>query len=85
MLLEESDDEHLKALTRRYLPYFEKVEKFCKNMRVPPTVTDRETILSGMKRALTLRDRYTVLFYLRDRGLYENYCERACDALLTRL
>ena len=85
MLLEESDDEHLKALTRRYLPYFEKVEKFCKDMRVPPTVTDRETILSGMKRALTLRDRYTVLFYLRNRGLYENYCERACDALLMRL
>ena len=85
MLLEESDDEHLNALTRRYLPYFEKVEKFCKDMRVPSTVTDRETILSGMKRALTLRDRYTVLFYLRDRGLYESYCERACDALLMRL
>ena len=85
MLSEESNDEHLKELAGRYMPYFEKVEKFCKDMHVPPTVTDRETMLSGMKRALTLRDRYTVLFYLRDRGLYESYCERACEELLKRL
>ncbi len=81
----ECGDEHLKKLADRYKPYFEKVERFCIDHRVPPVVTDRETVLSGMKRALTLRDRYTILFYLRDRGLYEDYCTYACDTLLSRL
>ena len=81
----ECGDEHLKKLADRYKPYFEKVERFCIDHLVPPAVTDRETMLSGIKRALTLRDRYTILFYLRDRGLYENYCEYACDTLLSRL
>ena len=81
----ECGDEHLKKLADRYKPYFEKVERFCIDHRVPPAVTDREAMLSGIKRALTLRDRYTILFYLRDRGLYESYCEYACDTLLSRL
>ena len=81
----ECGDEHLKKLADRYKPYFEKVERFCIDHCVPPAVTDREAMLSGIKRALTLRDRYTILFYLRDRGLYESYCEYACDTLLSRL
>ena len=51
-------------------------------MKVPPTVTDRETILAGIKRGLILRDRYTVLFYLRDIGKFDEYAERATDELL---
>ena len=47
-----------------------------------PTVTDRETILAGIKRGLILRDRYTVLFYLRDIGKFDEYAERATDELL---
>lgn len=85
MLLEESDDGHIKALIRRYLPYFDRVEDFCRAMKVPPTVTDREAILAGVRRALPLRDRYTVLFYLRDRGLFEDYAVRATDRLLASL
>jgi hypothetical protein len=51
-------------------------------MNVPPTVTDREVIVSGIKRALIMRDRYTILFYLRDQGKFEEYAERAADKLL---
>lgn len=82
MLLEETDDAHLKSLIKKYLPYFDAVEEFCTKMKMPPTVTDREVIISGIKRALIMRDRYTILFYLRDIGKFEEYAERATDKLL---
>ena len=82
MLLEETKDEHLKELITKYIPYFDAVEEFCVKLQVPPTVTDRETILAGIKRALIMRDRYTILFYLRDIGKFEEYAERATDKLL---
>ena len=82
MLLEETEDEHLKELINKYIPYFDAVEEFCVKMKMPPTVTDRETILAGIKRALPMRDRYTILFYLRDMGKFDEYAERATDKLL---
>lgn len=82
MLYRETDDLHVKGLIEKYLPYFEAVEEFCKNMKVPPVVTSREMILAGIKRALVMRDRYTILFYLRDKGMLDDYAERAADALL---
>ena len=85
MLLEETNDEHLKELITKYIPYFDAVEEFCKKMNVPPTVTDRETIIAGIKRAIGMRDRYTILFYLRDMGKFEEYAERATDKLLESL
>ncbi len=85
MLLEETDDAHLKALITRYLPYFDAVEEFCVKMNVPPTITDREEIIHGIRQALVMRDRYTILFYLRDHGLFDDYAARATDILLERL
>lgn len=82
MLLEETTDSHLKALIEKYIPYFDAVEEFCVKMKMPPTVCDRETIISGIKRALTMRDRYTILFYLRDMGKFDEYAEKAADKLL---
>ena len=82
MLREETDDEHLKELIDKYIPYFDAVEEFCVKMNVPPTVTDREVIVSGIKRALIMRDRYTILFYLRDQGKFDEYAEKATDKLL---
>ena len=85
MLYKETTDEHLKELIAKYIPYFDAVEEFCKKMNVPPTVTDRETIIAGIKRAIGMRDRYTILFYLRDIGKFEEYAERATDKLLESL
>ena len=82
MLLEETEDEHLKELIGKYIPYFDAVEEFCVKMEVPPTVTDRDVVVNGIKRALIMRDRYTILFYLRDQGKFEEYAERAADKLL---
>lgn len=85
MLLEETQDAHLKELIEKYIPYFDAVEEFCVKMQVPPTVTDRDAIVTGIKRALIMRDRYTILFYLRDMGKFEEYAERAADQLVALL
>ena len=85
MLLAETEDEHLKKLILKYIPYFDAVEEFCTKMKVPPTVTDRETIVAGIKRALGMRDRYTLLFYLRDMGKFDEYAEKSADAFLKLL
>ncbi len=85
MLYAETKDVHLRALIEKYIPYFDAVEEFCVKMKMPPTVTDRETILAGLHRSLILRDRYTVLFYLRDQGLFDAYAERATDRLMELL
>ena len=82
MLRDETEDEHLKELIDKYIPYFDAVEEFCVKMEVPPTVTDRKIILDGIHRALIMRDRYTILFYLRDCGKFDEYAERATDKLL---
>ena len=82
MLREDTDDEHVKELIDKYIPYFDAVEEFCVKMNVPPTVTDRDIIVNGIKRALVMRDRYTILFYLRDHGKFEEYAEKAADKLL---
>lgn len=83
MLYEETDDVRVKSLIERYIPYFDAVEEFCTKMKMPPTVTDREVIINGVKRALNMRDRYTILFYLRDINKLDEYTERAADKLLS--
>lgn len=82
LLHRETEDMHLKALIEPYLPYFDAVDKFCAEMQVPEVTNDYDTVMRGIKRALTLRDRYTILFYLRDKGLLERYAEHATKALL---
>lgn len=77
LLYSETNDEHLKTMIEKYLPYFDEVSKFCEIMKVPVVTNDYDTVLRGIKRALTLRDRYTILFYLRDRGDFERYAEYA--------
>lgn len=85
MLYNETGDMHLKGLIEKYIPYFDAVEEFCVKMQVPPTVTDRKVILDGIHRALIMRDRYTLLFYLRDQGKFDEYAEKATDKLLELL
>jgi len=72
-LYRETEDAHLRELIGRYIPYLDAVEKFCRETQMPMVVTTEEEILRGIRRALGLRDRYTVLFYLRDHGLFEEY------------
>lgn len=82
LLYKESSDEKLKKLIEKYIPYFNSVEKFCKDMNMPYVVKDEETIVKGLKKALILRDRYTVLFYLRDNGIFDEYVEKSAKELI---
>ena len=70
-MVQADNPDRIKELIDKYIPYFDAVEEFCVKMNVPPTVTDRQVILDGIKRALVMRDRYTILFYLRDCGKFE--------------
>lgn len=85
LLYKRTDDKHLKSLIEKYIPYFDAMEEFCKKMNVPPTVIDRDVIIEGIYRALKMRDRYTILFYLRDIGELDWYVEQATDELLKTL
>lgn len=78
----ETKDNRLKTLIEKYLPYFDKVEQFCNEMHMPTVTLDYDTIIRAMNRALTLRDRYTVLFYLRDRGEYDRYADYAAKKFI---
>jgi len=54
-------------------------------MKVPSVVTEKEKILTGIQKGLILRDRYTVLFYLRDKGWFDRYAQYATDKMLEKL
>lgn len=81
LLYKETKDSHLKELIEKYFEYFDGVEEFCDKMDMPMATVDSDKILRGIKRALTLRDRYTILFYLRDQGEFDRYAEYALHCL----
>lgn len=81
LLYNETNDRHLKELIEKYFEYFDGVEEFCDKLHMPMATVDSDKILRGIKRALTLRDRYTILFYLRDRGTFDRYAEYALRCL----
>ena len=84
LIYENTDDEHIKELIEKYLGYFEEVETFCKRMNVPMVINDAAKMEKSIFRALAMRDRYTILFYLSDRGLLDEYSKRAIERLLNK-
>ncbi len=82
LVYNDTQDEKIKALIEKYIPYFDNVEKFCVDMEVPLVVTDKDTMIAGFKRAVTMRDRYTILFYLRDRGILDEYIEKTVEEFI---
>ena len=85
LLYSETEDGHLRSLIEGYLPSFEAVERFARDMEMPVPVTDYDRIVGAIMKAVTMRDRYTVLFYLRDRGELERYARESARAFIERL
>lgn len=85
LLYAETGDPHIKMLIKKYLPYFDMFEKFCIEMRMPSPVTDYDRMKSSIIKALTLRDRYTILFYLNDRNVLEKYAEKSAEILCQKI
>ena len=50
-----------------------------KKVKIPFTVKNKETFVEGVLRGRTFRVRYTLLQYLYDRGLLEEYADWAFD------
>ncbi|MBQ4543349.1 MAG: sn-glycerol-1-phosphate dehydrogenase [Clostridia bacterium] len=85
MLMEETEDQHLKNLISKYTGYFEAVEKFCVEMKVPSPADDVDKIVNSVLKALKMRDRYTILFYLDKTGQLERYARICAEKLVKRL
>jgi glycerol-1-phosphate dehydrogenase [NAD(P)+] len=78
-LYEETQDPALKELIGKYLPYFARVKELQEIIRLPFMVTDKEDFISGILRGRTFRVRYTLLQYLYDLGMLEDYAEYAYE------
>lgn len=85
MLYKETEDQHLKELIGKYIPYFDKIEEFCKEFNMPNTVRDPDWITESILKALPMRDRYTILYYLGDRGLLERYARTVAEEYVKRI
>ena len=81
-LYETTEDERIKALVAPYLPAFDKVIELQKSIHIPFAVHDKQEFLDGIYRGRTFRERYTLLQYLYDRGLLEEYAEYSFDATM---
>ena len=82
LLFRETDDRLMKSLIGKYLPAFDRIETLQQTLRLPFTVTTRERFVEGILRGRTFRARYTLLQYLYDRGLLEDYAGRVYDTVM---
>lgn len=76
-LYSETDDARIKALVEKYLPHFDAICALQEAIHIPYAVTDNDIFTEGVIRGRTFRVRYTVLQYLYDKGLLEEYTEYA--------
>jgi len=83
-LYAETDDLPVKKLIEKYLPAFDRIEALQQTLRLPFTVTDKARFTEGILRGRTFRDRYTLLQYLHDRGLLENYADRVYGTVMDK-
>ena len=84
LLYRETDDQLMKELISKYLPAFDRIEALQQTLRLPFTVTDRERFVEGILRGRTFRVRYTLLQYLYDRGMLEDYAGRIYDTVMKK-
>lgn len=71
----ETKEQWLKDLIKPYIPSFEKVLELQKTIKIPFTVKEKQTFITGILRGKTFRVRYTLLQYLYDRGELEEYAD----------
>lgn len=78
-IYKETNEEWLKKLIEPYLESFDRVLELQKKVKIPFTVKDKETFVEGVVRGRTFRVRYTLLQYLYDKGILEEYAAWAFD------
>jgi glycerol-1-phosphate dehydrogenase [NAD(P)+] len=84
-LYRETDDKRIKMLVEKYLPAFEKIEDLQKKIQLPITVKEHDKFTEGCLRGRTFRERYTLLEYLYQRGMLEEYIEAAYKEVIFKI
>ena len=81
-LYRETDNAKIKALIEKYLPAFDRIEDLQKTLKLPMTASDHDKFTEGCLRGRTFRVRYTLLEYLYQKGLLEEYIEAAYNEVV---
>lgn len=81
-LYNETSDIHLKSLIEKYFEYFDATEEVVRELNMPTPVKDYDMIVEAVLKGLKLRDRYTIMHYLNERGLLEAYARDAAEYLI---
>ena len=76
-LYNETDDIEIKNLIEKYLPAFDRILDLQKTLRLPMTAPEKDKFVEGCLRGRTFRVRYTLLEYLYQKGMLEEYIEAA--------
>lgn len=80
-LYRETTDPAIKELIAKYLPAFDRISDLQSKIHLPLTVTEHDKFVEGCLRGRTFRVRYTLLEYLYQQGLLEEYIEAAYQDL----
>ncbi|MBR2884186.1 MAG: sn-glycerol-1-phosphate dehydrogenase [Clostridia bacterium] len=81
-LYNETKEQWLKDLIEKYIPAFDAIFKLQKKIQIPFTVTDKDTFTEGIHRGRTFRVRYTLLQYLYDNNMLDDYADWAFDEVM---
>ena len=81
-LYNETDDMEIKKLVEKYLPAFERILDLQKTLKLPMTAPEKDKFVEGCLRGRTFRVRYTLLEYLYQKGMLEEYIECAYKEVL---
>ena len=80
-LYEETKNNDIKGLIEKYIPFFKKIFEVQKELKLPFMVKDKKDFIDGIIRGRTFRVRYTLLQYLFELGVLEEYTEYAYEML----
>lgn len=83
-LYNETDDMEIKKLIEKYLSAFDRIIDLQKTLKLPMTAPDYEKFKEGCLRGRTFRVRYTLLEYLYQKGLLEEYIEYAYNEVVRK-
>ncbi len=75
-LYRETKEVWLKEMIEPFLPSFNKILDLQKKINIPFTVKSKETFIEGIIRGRTFRVRYTLLQYLYDNNMLEDYADK---------
>lgn len=83
-LYKETDDMEIKSLIEKYLPAFDRILDLQKTLKLPMTAPEKDKFIEGCLRGRTFRVRYTLLEYLYQNGMLEEYIEYAYDEVVLK-